>query len=77
MNWKGSKKAKAVQQQLFIHLNPDEQLIVDILSKKEMIHSDELLHKSGLSNSALAATLLQLEMQGLVKTMPGKNYKLS
>jgi DNA processing protein len=77
MNWKGSKKAKAVQQQLFLHLNPDEQLIVDLLSKKELIHSDELLHTSGLSNSALAATLLQLEMQGLVKTMPGKNYKLS
>jgi DNA processing protein len=76
MNWTGAKKNNVLQQQLFVHLGPDEQLLVDILRKKEVTHSDEMLHLSGFNSSVLASTLLQLEMQGLVKSLPGKNYKL-
>jgi DNA processing protein len=75
MNWNKEKKAKPVQKQLFLQLSPDEQKLIDVLQTKDSVHADELLHVTGLSNSQLAAVLLQLEMQGLVKALPGKHYR--
>ncbi|MES2701668.1 MAG: DNA-processing protein DprA [Bacteroidota bacterium] len=76
MNWDKEARPKAVQKQLFINLTPDEQKIVDLLQTKDSVHSDELLYHTGLANSMLAATLLQLEMQGVIKTLPGKHYRM-
>jgi len=76
MSWSDSQKKKPLQKQLFINLTPEEEKILAVLNTKEQVHSDELLHATGLPNSQLAATLLQLEMQGIVKTLPGKLYKL-
>src|SRR6185312_15518745 len=69
MNWNKDHKPRSVQKQLFINLSPDEQKVIDLLKSKESVHADELFHQTGLANSQLAATLLQLEMQGLVKTL--------
>lgn len=77
MNWGRPKQSKPVQKQLLLALTADEQTLIDILQSKDAVHADELLHQSGLNNSLLAATLLQLEMQGLVKTLPGKMYRIS
>ena len=76
MNWGSDKKPKAVQRQLFLNLSSDEQKIIDLLQSRENVHSDELYHHTGLPSSLLAATLLQLEMQGLIKTLPGKYYRM-
>ena len=76
MNWKNNKP-KTVQRQLFITLSAEEQQLINILQTKDSVHADELFHQSGLSNSQLAVTLLNLEMQGLVKTLPGKYYRIN
>jgi len=76
MNWDNEGRPKAVQRQLFINLTADEQKIVDLLQAKDTVHADELFHGTGFANSQLAATLLQLEMQGIIKTMPGKHYRM-
>lgn len=76
MNW-GKPKEKTVQKQLFINLSPEEKMLTDYLATKDAVHADELYHNTGLHSSQLAATLLQLEMQGLIKTLPGKMYRLS
>jgi len=76
MNWNNQGKPKVVQKQLFINLSVDEQKIVDILQAKDSVHADELFHHTGLQSSMLAATLLQLEMQGLIKSLPGKQYRM-
>ena len=77
MGWGKQKKDKTVQRQLFLDLSPDEMRLTDLLQGKEAVHADELLIQSGIPNTALAATLLQLEMQGLVKSLPGKRYRLA
>jgi len=78
MNWKPvSKPAAKKQRELFIELNPDEKIIVDILQQQESIQIDELYFKSGLSSSAVATALLMLEMQHVVLSLPGKVYKLA
>jgi DNA processing protein len=76
MNWGSDSKPKAVQRQLFINFTPEEQKIIDVLQGRDNVHADELFHNTGLPSSMLAATLLQLEMQGLVKSLPGKLYRM-
>ena len=61
----------------FIELSKDEKKIVDILREKDLIHIDELNLKSGLNSSSMAAAILNLELQGVVSTLPGKLYKLN
>lgn len=76
MNWSKERKPKAVQKQLFLNFSPEEQKVVDVLQAKDSVHADELFHQTGLANSQLAATLLQLEMQGIIKALPGKYYRM-
>ena len=77
MNWNQGAKPKAVQKQLFLNLSTEEQKIIDILQTKDSVHADDLYYQTGLGGSQLAATLLQLEMQGLIKTLPGKHYRMA
>jgi len=77
MNWNKGKRAPTVQKQLFINLSAEEQKIIDLLQTKDFVHADELYHHTGFANSQLAATLLGLEMQGIIKALPGKNYRLN
>ena len=62
---------------VFIELTPDEKIVVEILKEIESLHIDELNMKSGLSSSAMAAATLNLELQGVLLSLPGKVYKLS
>ncbi len=52
-------------------------IIVDLLNQNDTMQIDELYLKSGLSSSAMAAALLQLEMQNIVTSLPGKVYRLN
>jgi DNA processing protein len=77
MNW-DTKQAKPKQQtQLALNLSEDETKVYKILSDKPEVEIDELTNVSGLSSSSLAATLLEMEMNGLVLSLPGKRYKLT
>lgn len=78
MRWTLSKKtALKKQRELFIELSDDEKIVIDILQQKETTQIDELYFKSGLSSSAAASALLNLEMQAVVISLPGKVYKLA
>src|SRR6187402_1409882 len=79
MGWeeKSQKSVVRSQKELFIELSKDEKIIVDILKEKDLVHVDELNFKSGLSSSSMAVAILNLELQGVVATLPGKLYKLN
>ena len=78
MNWEEKQKPKArKQKELFIELSADEKIIIDLLKEKDAAHIDELNHKSNLSSSAVAATILNLELQNVVSSLPGKMYVLN
>jgi DNA processing protein len=77
MGWEERKKDTAPQQrEFFIELTPEEKQVVQLLKEKEMVHIDEINLRSGLSNSFIAAAILNLELQGVIATLPGKMYKL-
>ena len=74
---KTKKQARISQRELFIELSPEERLIVDLLKEKETVHIDEINLRSGLSSSGVAGALLNLELQSVVLSLPGKQYRLA
>ncbi|MEZ5034909.1 MAG: DNA-processing protein DprA [Chitinophagaceae bacterium] len=72
-----SKKTKKQQRELFIELSHDEKIIVNILQKAEATSIDEINLKSGLSYSTVAAAILNLELQNVILSLPGKLYKMA
>lgn len=77
MGWQPSS-AKSIKQQreLFVHLTDDEKIIVDQLKTRDRASIDELNNNCGISSSRVAAAILNLELQNLVYTLPGKIYSL-
>jgi DNA processing protein len=76
MNWAGAKPSKRHQQQLFTELSEEEQRITGALQGKDGLHADELMLQTGLSTAQVGSLLLQMEMSGLVKALPGKMFRL-
>jgi DNA processing protein len=75
MLWEEKSKSSSKQQKLFEELTPEEDLIIKILNEKNEMSVDYIVLQSQLSNSKIAAILLNLEFKGMVKSLPGKMYK--
>jgi DNA processing protein len=55
-------------------LNPSEKKIYELLSPDESKHNDDIVERSGLNSSEVLATLFDMEMKGLVRQSPGKQF---
>jgi len=79
MNWDAAVVTKKTKPSISLgEFDEPEQIILKILiDKKAPVIIDELSWKSNLPISQLASVLLGLEFKGVVKSMPGKQYKLS
>jgi DNA processing protein len=57
-------------------LSPAEKKVLSVLKQHESMHIDEIIEKleSQLSSSEIFTALFELELNGRVKQMPGKNY---
>lgn len=76
MGWEEKKKRpRPPQKELFIDLTDDEKRITGLLQENAM-PIDALYFKSGLSSSNVAAAILDLELKGIIVSLPGKIYKL-
>lgn len=74
----GKKKGKPkIQKELFIELSREEKAVITILQESEAAHIDEINFRSGLSNGAVAAAILRLELENVIVSLPGKIYRLS
>jgi DNA processing protein len=76
MGWEEKKRTRKLQKEIFIELTADEQVIVTMLKEKDIMNIDDLNLRSGISNSAVAAAILNLELQGVISSQPGKIYRL-
>jgi DNA processing protein len=76
MRWDEPKKqTPKAQRELFLNLNDDENKILSLIGGYDQIHIDEIYLKSGCSSSTVAGALLMLELQHLVRLLPGKLYE--
>jgi DNA processing protein len=76
MSWDEVKLKPKKQRELFVELTANEKIIVEVLQKADAIHIDEMYTLSGLTNGEVANALLTLELNAIIKTMPGKMIKL-
>lgn len=78
MGWQQKKKPGAKKQkELFIELSAEEKKVISILQEKEAVHIDEINQQCGLTSSITAACILNLELQNVILSLPGKLYKLA
>jgi DNA processing protein len=77
MEWSPKKKKAPVQAALFADLLPDEQTLVEIIKTQGSAHIDELCVKSRWAQGKVAGLLLNMEFNGVVRSLPGKVYQLN
>lgn len=71
-----AEKPEAEQRNLLVaaSLNSSEKKVFEMLSSDEPLPIDDIVERSGLNSSDVLATLFNLEMKGVVRQMPGKQF---
>lgn len=78
MGWETKEgKKQSRQKKMFVELNSDEKVLVDIITGDGSLAIDLLCLKSKMSTSKVASTLLNLEFSGVIKCLPGNVYQLN
>lgn len=79
LGWEKPDDAKTVEQfMLPLDLSADERTIFDIIQQhKAPLAIDDLTIKTNMPMSQLAMNLLNMEMQGFIRSLPGKAYRVS
>jgi DNA processing protein len=80
LGWEKADIAKpaAAQFVLPVDLSADERLIFELLQQQNSpVSIDDLTIKTNMPTSQLAMNLLNMEMQGYIRSLPGKTYRLS
>lgn len=72
-----ARKKRPVQNSLFTDLLPEEQALVDVIRMQGKIDIDTLCHRSNMPQHKAAGLLLNLEFNGVVRSLPGKLYALN
>lgn len=77
MRWDVHEKTTALpkQTQLLFPENDGKQKIMDTLAERQELHINELALLLNLPVQQLSTLLFEMEMDGMVKTMPGNRYK--
>ena len=77
MGWESAQKTQLhPQKQLFIELSAEEQQILSLFSGDGEKHIDEICRHSPLPGSQVASLVFQMEMQHVLKSLPGQKYQL-
>jgi DNA processing protein len=71
------KRPKAIQKQLFVELNDEEKVIFNFLKTHPKSHLDAIAFECKIPVFKATTLLLDLELKGLVKPLPGKIYEIS
>lgn len=78
MEWLPSTRKKVgVQQSMFTELQPEEQVIVNVLKEKGRLDIDSLCFAVGMLPHKASTVLLTMEFNGVVRSLPGKVYELT
>ena len=76
LNWDISKVPTPKQETLFVELNENEQKIYDYLQENGKQLLDVIALECCLPTYQLASILVQMELKGVVKPLPGKMFEV-
>ncbi len=77
MGWEQNTRNAPVQRQLFVELKPEEEILVKVLREKDSVNVDDLCLFAKMPMSKVSSMLLTLEFSGIVRSLPGKIYRLN
>lgn len=78
MGWETQgKMPDGFQKKIFLEMTTDEKVLVDYLGTNGPSGIDDICIQCRLTMSTTSAALLNLEFEGIVKSMPGKIYSLA
>jgi DNA protecting protein DprA len=75
LNWDVENKAKPVQKQLFVELEPDEQKIYDFLLRNGKELLDVIAVQCDFPIYRISGMLLNMELKGVIRPLPGKLFE--
>jgi DNA processing protein len=75
LNWDLKPSAQPIQKQLFVSLEEDEQKVYDFLSQNGKELLDSIAIACGLPVFKTAPLLLNMELKGVVRPLPGKLFE--
>jgi DNA processing protein len=77
LNWDQSKqKDKKIQPELFIDLQGEEKKLYEYLKENGKMALDELSLELKIPIYKLSGTLLDMELRGLIRPLPGKQFEI-
>lgn len=75
LNWDIENKVNSIQKQLFVDLDPDEQIIYDFLLKNGKELLDVIALQCNFPIYKISGILLNMELKGLIRPLPGKLFE--
>jgi DNA processing protein len=66
--------AAAQESLLAESLAPEQKKLYDLLSADQSVQVDTLVEKSGMNSSGVLAALCEMELKGIVRQLPGKQF---
>ncbi|SKB52370.1 DNA processing protein [Salegentibacter holothuriorum] len=76
LNWQPEVAAKPVQKQLFIELDAEENNVLDFLQKEGKTQLDSIALNCNFPSYKVAGILINMELKGVVRPLPGKLFEL-
>lgn len=76
LNWDIKKSERAIQKQLFVSLDDEEQMIYDYLQKQGKEHLDIMSLECDMPIFKLSSMLLNMELKGVVRPLQGKFFEI-
>lgn len=77
LNWEEKETKHATHQPMLADLNDSESQLIKLFQENGQADVDSLAQASNMESSHLNFHLFNLEMKGLIKTLPGKRYSLA
>lgn len=77
LNWKVEEEhPRPVQKQLFVELTPEEKIVWKWLKDNGKEHLDLIAFNCHMPSFKIASLLLQMEMKGVLRALPGKLFEI-
>jgi DNA processing protein len=75
LNWDLETSSKSIQKQLFVSLENDEQKVYDYLLQNGRQTLDTIALETGFPIFRMSSMLLNMELKGVVRPLPGKLFE--
>lgn len=76
LNWQVETKTKPVQKKLFVELDADEKVIYNFLKDHGKEQLDIIALRCQMPTFRIATILLNMELKGLIRPLPGKQFEV-